>query len=257
MAIYTFTDTQMKALADAIRAKDGSTEDLTIEQMTAHIEALTTGPVASGWRECWLEKPGGTTADLFIDTGIPASFEHELSITCRSGVARMSAPFNATDTTGDKNRCGINFLPTSNKLQVYWGSYADTGLTVDRTELDVTNTMVITQNKNGVSIQGFVAGGTETSWGTAYTATGGSPTSTYKLFTYPRNTSIHFGLFRRAVISSDGGYETITIVPEVSNIFTARLKITKHVLDDGAVDVITYVPVPAGFICHVDNEATT
>ena len=155
------------------------------------------------------------------------------------------------------SRVTLNFLPTSNRLQVYWGSYADTSLIVDRVDLDVTNDMVINQNKTGITIDGKVAGGGDTTWSTTYVATGSSPTSTYKLFTYSRNTSIHFGLFRSAVIrnynpENNNGDPLYTIVPEVSEGFTGRLKITDHTLN-----TTRYVDIPDGFIYHVEGNPTS
>lgn len=256
MAIYVFTDTQMKALADAIRAKAGSTGDLTIEQMTAAVTGLSTGGgTASVWKECWLEKPKALPNTTFVNTGIAAAFEDELEVTCRSSIGLMSACFNAAGSSG--TRMGINFLPNSNKAQAYWGSYANTSITIDRTELDVTNTMTIKQNKTGVIINGINAAGTTVTWTNEYTATGtAAPSEPYKLFTYARNESIHYGVFRKAIVRKDQNSVVYTIVPEVSNIFTARLKITRKVVDTGN-ETISYVDVPAGFICYVDTVGAT
>ena len=76
----------------------------------------------------------------------------------------------------------------------------------------------------------------------------------YRLFIYDRNTEIKFGLFRKAVIRKDANSLIYTIVPEVSNNFAARLKIIRK--DFGEDETVTYVPVPAGFVCHVDNVAS-
>ena len=245
MTVALWDVAQVTAVADAIRAKTGETGTMTVAQMPEKIAAITTD-APEVWRECWLEKPKGSPTTLFIDTGITSNFEHKLIVKCRSAAAQMSAPFNACPSSGA--RYGINFLPSSNKLQVYWGNYADTNLTVERGTLDVVQEMNVTQTKSGITINGFTSGGNATTWSNTYTATTASGEVTYKLFTYARNTSIHYGLFRRAEIRNAADETLFVIVPEINNRFEARLKITEG-------DATSYVAIPAGFVCHIDNDA--
>lgn len=253
MTVALWDVAQVTAVADAIRAKTGKSATMTVAEMPAEIASIPSGGTEV-WKECWLEKPKSSPT-VFLDTGIRATFNDELEVTCRCSIGSMSACFNACGSSGTRN--GMNFLPNSNRAQVFWGGYANTNITIDRVNLDVTNDMVITQNSSGVSIAGFNSNGAAVTWDNPYTATGTSaPAQPYRLFIYDRNVDIKYGLFRKAVIVQDGGYQTFTIVPEVSNNFTARLKITNHVLDEGSEDIITYVPVPAGFVCHVDNVAS-
>lgn len=248
MTVKLFDMAHITAIADAIRAKTGEYGLMTVEQMPAKIAAITTAAPET-WRACWLEKPKNSPTSLFLDTGIASDFEHKLIVKCRSAAAQMSAPFNACGSSGP--RYGLNFLPSSNKLQLYWGGYSNTNLTVERGTLDVVQEMNITQNKSGITISGFTSGGNATTWNQDYSATTASGTNeNYKLFTYAKNASIHFGLFRRAEIQNASGETIATIVPEISNSFVARLKITEG-------ENVRYVPVPAGFICHLDNEAAS
>lgn len=245
MTVALFDTAQVGAVADAIRAKTGKAALMTIGEMPDEIASISGG--SEVWKECWIEKPKPSPTSLFIDTGITANFNDELVVTCRCGVGAMSSVFNACGES-PSTRQGVNFLPNSNKLQLYWGGWSNTNISVDRVDLDVTNTMVITQNKDGITIQGVTANDAATTWTQAYTATGNSaPTLPYRLFVYARNAEIHYGLFRKAEIYRSGAL-AYTIVPEVSNSFTARLKITAA----GAEP--TYIPIAAGFICHVDNE---
>lgn len=250
MAVALFDTAQVSAVADAIRAKTGKSETMTVAEMPAEIASIPSGS-DEVWKECWLEKPR-SIPDVFIDTGIQAAFSDELEVTCRCSIGAMSACFNAAGSSG--TRMGINFLPNSNKAQAFWGSYANTNITIERANLDVTNTMVITQNSSGVSIAGFNSNASEVIWDNQYTATGtAAPSQPYRIFIYDRNTDIKYGLFRKAIVRKDANSLIYTIVPEVSSSFTARLKITRKAF--GEDETVSYVPVPAGFICHVDNEA--
>ena len=245
MANLLYSEESIAAIADAIRAKDGISTMMTVGDMAERVAAIPTQ--AEIWKECWLEKPKNAPTTLFIDTGIQSNFEHKLIVKCRSAAAQMSAPFNACGSSGP--RYGINFLPSSNKLQLYWGGYVDTNLTIERGTLDVVQEMNITQTKTGITINGFTSGGNATTWNQTYSATTASGTNeNYKLFTYAKNASIHFGLFRSAEIQNASGETIATVVPEISNSFVARLKITEG-------DASRYVAIPAGFVCHLDNEA--
>ena len=251
MSSYLWPLAQYKAVCDAVRAQTGKTGQLKMSELPAEIASIASGSAAETWKECWLEKPKNLPAATFVDTGITASFDDEIKVTCRCSIGQMSAPFNAAGASG--TRMGMNFLPNSNRAQVYWGGYADTNVTIERAELDVTNVMVITQNSAGVTIAGFNAAGNAVTWNKEYTATGNAaPSQPYRLFTYDRNNTIHFGLFRRAEVWKDAGAFIYTVVPEVSSDFTARLKITRK--DPAASETVSYVPVPAGFICHVAGE---
>ncbi len=251
MTVALFDTAQVGAVADAIRAKTGKSETMTVAEMPAEIASIPSGGTEV-WKECWLEKPKSSPS-VFIDTGIAAAFDDELEVTCRCSIGSMSACFNACGSSGTRN--GMNFLPNGNKAQVFWGNYSNTNITIDRVNLDVTNTMVITQNSSGVSIAGFNSNGTAVTWNNSYTATGTSaPQQPYRLFIYDRNVDIKFGLFRKAVIRKDQSSVVYTVVPEVSNNFTARLKITRQ-LSSGSENV-SYIPIDAGFICHVDNVAS-
>lgn len=251
MTVALFDTAHVGAVADAIRAKTGKTETMTVAEMPAEIATIPSGSTEV-WKECWLEKPKSSPS-VFIDTGIAAAFDDELEVTCRCSIGSMSACFNACGSSGTRN--GINFLPNSNKAQVFWGSYANTNITIDRVNLDVTNTMVITQNSAGVSIAGFNSNGAAVTWSETYAATGtAAPAQPYRLFIYDRNADIKFGLFRKAVIGKDQNSVIYTVVPEVSNNFTARLKITRRI--SSGSETVSYVPVSAGFICHVDNVAS-
>ena len=248
MTMYLWDLAQVQAVGNAIRAKTGKSETMTVAEMPAEIASIPSGG-EEVWKECWLEKPK-SSPDVFINTGISAAFTDEIEVTCRCSIGSMSACFNACGSSG--TRMGINFLPNSNKAQVFWGGYANTSITIDRVNLDVTNTMVITQNSSGVSIAGFNSNGAAVTWSETYTATGTSaPAQPYRLFIYDRNADIKYGLFRKAVIGKDQNSVVYTIVPEVSNSFTARLKITRR-LSSGS-ETVTYIPISAGFICHVDN----
>ena len=251
MTVALFDTAQVGAVAAAIRAKTGKSETMTVAEMPAEISSIPTGGTEV-WKECWIEKPKSSPS-VFIDTGIAAAFDDELKVTCRCSIGSMSSCFNACGSSGTRN--GMNFLPNGNKAQVFWGNYANTNITIDRVNLDVTNTMVITQNSSGVSISGFNSNGSAVTWDNSYTASGTSvPSQPYRLFIYDRNADIKYGLFRKAVISKDQNSVIYTVVPEVSNNFTARLKITRT-LSNGSENV-TYIPIDAGFICHVDNVAS-
>ena len=190
MTLKLYTEESVAAIADAIRAKDGTSSTMTVGEMAARVAAIPTGD-PEVWVPCWIEKPKNAPQSLHVDTGVMANINYKMVFTCRSSIGQMSAPFNSCASSGP--RYGINFLPNSNKVQIYWGGYADTGVTVDRTELDVTNDMVITQNRNGISIDGFNASGGAVTWTRTYTANAGSGTiENYNLFTYARNTSIVF-----------------------------------------------------------------
>lgn len=246
MTVALFDTAQIGAVADAIRAKTGKTTLMTVGEMPDEIASISSG--SEVWKECWLEKPKSSPS-VFVATDIAAKFTDELEVTCRCSIGSMSACFNACGSSGTRN--GINFLPNSNKAQVFWGGYANTDITIDRVNLDVTNDMVITQNSTGVSIVGFNSNGAAVTWDNPYRATGTVvPTQPYRLFIYDRNADIKFGLFRKAIVRKDANSLIYTIVPEVSNSFTARLKITKT---ESGVDTVTYIPIGAGFICHVDN----
>ena len=248
MTMYLWDLAQVQAVGNAIRAKTGKSADMTVAQMPAEIANIPTGDPEI-WKPCWIEKPSNAPQTLHIDTGVMANINYKMVFTCRSSIGQMSAPFNSCASSGP--RYGINFLPNSNRVQIYWGGYADTGVTVDRTELDVTNDMVITQNRNGITIDGFNSNAVAVSWTREYTANAGSGTiENYKLFTYARNTSIHFGLFKNALIYDVNDTLIYSIVAEMNNKFQARLRVT-----DEQTSAETFVPVPAGFICHVDNEA--
>ena len=236
---------KLVAIADALRSQTGETGDIKLDAMPAKIAALSMA--TEEWRECWLEKPRTASNALYIDTGVMADINHKLIYRCSSSASQMSTPFNSCSASGP--RYGVNFLPNSNKLQLYWGGYSNTNITIDRGTLDVVQDMLITQSRSGISIAGYTAAGTATTWEQSYTANAGSGSiENYKLFTYARNNQIHYGLFRRAEIQNLSGETICTITPEINNHFVARLKIEQS-------GVITYVPVPAGFICHLDNEA--
>lgn len=248
MTMYLWNFEQYKAVCDAVRARNGETTQYKMSELPAAIDAIPSCGTEV-WKECWLEK-SKSSPDVFIDTGIAAAFDDELEVTCRCSIGSMSACFNACGSAGTRN--GMNFLPNGNKAQVFWGAYANTNITIDRVNLDVTNTMVITQNSSGVSISGFNSNGSAVTWDNPYTATGTSaPSQPYRLFIYDRNADIKYGLFRKAVIGKDQNSVVYTIVPEVSNNLTARLKITRR-LSSGS-ETVTYIPISAGFICHVDN----
>lgn len=248
MTVALFDTAQVGAVADAIRAKTGKSATMTVAEMPAEIASIPSGGTEE-WKECWLEKPK-SAPDVFINTGISAAFTDKLEVTCRCSIGSMSACFNACGSSGTRN--GMNFLPNNNRAQAFWGGYANTSITIDRVNLDVTNTMVITQNSSGVSIAGFNSNGAAVTWQNSYTASGTSlPSQPYRLFIYDRNADIKFGLFRKAIVNKEGGSIIHTIVPEVSNNFTARLKITRRNLS--GEETVRYVAVPAGFICHVDN----
>ena len=248
MTMYLWDLAQVQAVGNAIRAKTGKSATMTVAEMPAEIASIPSGGTEV-WKECWLEKPK-SSPNVFIDTGIAAAFTDELEVTCRCSIGSMSACFNACGISGTRN--GINFLPNSNKAQAFWGGYANTSITIDRVNLDVTNDMVVTQNSAGVSIAGFNSNGAAVTWDNPYAATGtAAPAQPYRLFIYDRNTEIKYGLFRKAIIRKDANSDIYTIVPEVSNSFTARLKITRKAF--GEDETVTYVPVPPGFICHVDN----
>ena len=251
MTMYLWDYDQYKAVCDAVRAKNGETTQYKMSELPAAIAAIPSGGVEV-WKECWLEKPK-SYPDVFINTGITAAFTDQLEVTCRCSIGSMSACFNACGSSG--TRMGMNFLPNSNKAQVFWGDYSNTNVTIDRVNLDVTNTMVITQKSSGVSIAGFNSNGAAVTWSNNYNASGTAlPGQPYRLFIYDRNADIKFGLFRKAVVNKSSGSIIHTIVPEVSNNFTARLKITRRNLS--GEETVRYVAVPAGFICHVDNEAS-
>lgn len=251
MTMYLWDFDEYKAVCDAVRAKNGETAQYKMSELPAAITAIPSGGVEV-WKECWLEKPKSSPS-VFIDTGIAAAFDDELEVTCRCSIGSMSACFNACGSSGTRN--GVNFLPNGNKAQVFWGGYANTNITIDRVNLDVTNTMVITQNSVGVSIAGFNSNGAAVTWSETYTATGtAAPAQPYRLFIYDRNADIKFGLFRKAVIGKDQNSVIYTVVPEVSNNFTVRLKITRRI--SSGSETVSYVPVSAGFICHVDNVAS-
>ena len=252
MSSYLWPLAQYKEVCDAVRAQTGKTGQLKMSELPAEIASIASGSAAETWKECWLEKPKATPQTVFIDTGIAAAFDDEIEVTCRCSIGSMSACFNAAGSSG--TRMGMNFLPNNNRAQVFWGGYADTNITIDRAALDVTNTTVVTQNAAGVSIAGFNSNGVAATWENTYTATGNAaPSQPYRLFVYDRNKDIHYGLFRKAIVRKDAGSVVYTIVPEVSNNFTARLKITRRLISD--TETVSYVAVPAGFLCHVDNEA--
>lgn len=247
MTVALWDVAEITAVADAIRAKKGTSNTMKVSEMPAEIASIPSGS-PEVWKECWLEKPKGSPTTLFIDTGITADPNHELTLTVRSSAAEMSAPFNSCTDSG--NRYGINFLPGTNKVQLFWGTYANTSISVTRDSLDVVQPMIITQNKSGISISGYGSGGNVKTWSQTYTGAGSGTNATYKLFTYARNTGIHFGLFRSAEIKNASSETIATIVPEVDNNFVARLKITEG-------ENVRYVPVAAGFVCHVDNVAAS
>lgn len=251
MTVALFDTAQVGAIADAIRAKDGDATPMTVAQMPARIAAIEGG--TETWRECWLEKPLGAPASLGIDTNIPADFGDELRVECRTTIGAMSAPFIAAASSG--NRYGINFLPSGNRIQVFWGSFNNTNITLDRSEYDLTNRVNYTMNAAGVSIDCYTAGGADASYSLEFSATHGSGTEpTYKLFSYPRNADINKGVFGRAVISKDAGSVHYVVIPEVSSKFNARLCIYRALPgDDGKI--FSTIPLPAGFICHVTNKA--
>lgn len=252
MTVALWDVAQVTAVADAIRAKTGKSATMTVAEMPAEIASISGGGTEV-WKECWLEKPKSSPS-VFLDTGIAAAFTDELEVTCRCSIGSMSACFNACGSSGTRN--GINFLPNSNKVQAFWGDYANVNITIDRVNLDVTNTMVITQNSTGVSIAGFNSNGAAVNWDNPYTATGTAvPAQPYRLFIYDRNTDIKFGLFRKTIVRKDANSLIYTVVPEVSNNFTARLKITRKAF--GEEETVSYVPVSAGFVCHVDNVAAS
>ena len=248
MTVALWDVAEITAVADAIRAKTGKSATMKVSEMPAEIASIPTGSPEE-WRECWLEKPKDSPTTLFIDTGVKASSSYSMVYTCRSSAAQMSAPFNSCSSSG--NRYGVNFLPTSNKLQLYWGTWADTNYTVDRGTLDVVQQMVITQTYSNISITGSTSSGSSVTLNIASAGTASGDGDNYKLFTYARNTSIHFGLFRRAQIKH-GTDNIAIIVPEVSSLFRARLKIT-----EGNNNTVRYVDIPAGFVCHVDNEVAS
>lgn len=248
MTVKLFDLEHITAIADAIRAKTGEGGLMTVQQMPAAIAAIAAGGGETVWKECWLEKPPDAPAALGIDTGIAANFDGRLTVKCRTTIGFMSAPFIAAESSGD--RYGVNFLPGGNKLQIFWGSHSDINVTVDRTAFDFTNIIEYTMDRNGLSMTGFKSSGVAATHAVEYSASAsGGAAPTFKLFTYARNADINKGIFRKAQIYEGGDTPAYTVVPEVSSSFTARLKITDH-----ALDTVRYVPVPAGFLCHVAGE---
>lgn len=250
MTKYLWDLEQFAAVCDAVRAQTGKTGQLKMSELPDEIASISGG--SEIWRECWLEKPLDAPQTLFIELPLYGYNKDIIDVTCRAFPGKMAAPFNSTKTSGERQ--GFNILSESNKLQVYWGNYSDTNVILDRgTQIDLNQTITVTQSRDGISISGCTKNGGEGRFSINHTSQGAAydTQETYKIFHYARNTDIHHGLFRRAQILRRTSYEIIDIVPEISSNFTARIRITS---DSGEEQ---YVPVPHGFICHVDNESAT
>ena len=238
MTMYLWDLAHVTAVGDAIRAKTGDAASMTVEQMPSKIVGL----LAPDEREVFLEKPITAPTTLFIDTGVYGGMEHTIEVKCRAFPGKMAAPFNSSTSNG--GRQGFNMLSESNKLQVYWGGWSNTNVTLDRaTEIDLNQTITVTQNKSGITVAGSKKNGGAGSYSLAYTATGTASTQTYKIFNYARNAEIHHGMLREAKVYDAGGVLIHDFVPVLKNDWTIYL--LDKVTNERQV-------LPAGYIAHLD-----
>lgn len=246
MSVALFDTQHVLDIADAIRGVTGDAATMTIGQMPTRIAAL----LAAGEVECWLEKSHHQSASLPIDTGVAGDMEHTIEVTCRAFPAYMACPFSAV--TSSTSRQGFRILSEGNKIQRFWANTSNMSNTpvLDRSVIDLNDTITVTLNKTGMVIVGNGKGNANTphTYNDPFAAGGTASTATYQLFNYPIATGSNQGLFREAKIYGDPQKTTLLhdFVPVINREWRAFL-----------LDKVTgsRTPLPAGYICHIDNAA--
>ena len=219
MAIYLFTDTQMKAVADAIRSVNGETEDITIGDMPTKISNMA----AIDYREVWLHAAQDQST-LSIDTGIAADPNHTFQVIGYGNIYSTTTLVAAK--TASTNRQGVNLLTTQNGFRMVWGNSGLKQFTYQTTELSAWRPMAITLNKTGMQIKGFTQSYNAVTKNELFDPipTGGS-TANYEIF--PNigvgSATSQPGVFRRLKIYDDTNTLIHNLVPIMKSDFSLAL----------------------------------
>ena len=242
MAIYTFTDTQMKSVADAIRAKTGGTSDLTIEQMPTEIASIVSGERTE--REVWIHGHRENMSNLLVDTGIPGDMDHTLEVTGYGNIYDSSTLFGSV--TAGSSRQVVDLLTSSMKVRFAWGNSGLMAYEYPVTTFSPWHPATFRFNKTGFTINGFASNRDPVTismaWtdpkedGTSYTGpTGGASTANYKVFPGILNGSNPGvpGVFRSAKIFDSTDTLIHHFVPILYNDWTLVLR-----------DKITNIEIP-------------
>lgn len=224
MAIYTFTSTQMKALADAIRSVNGKTGDITIGDMPTKISNM----VMKDYKEVWLHAAQDQTT-LSIDTGIAGNFDHTLQVIGYANIYSTSTLVASKNTSS--SRQGINLLSSQNGFRMVWGNSGLKQFNYDTTTLSAWRPMAITLNKVGMQINGFTQSYVAMTKSEVFDPipTGNGSTNNYEIFpnigvsSGTANTSSQPGVFRRLKIYNNTNTLIHNLVPIMKNDFSLAL----------------------------------
>lgn len=212
MTVKLFDTADITAIADAIRAQDGSTDMMTVQQMPGKISRLY--PQSS--RECILEKPDTLPTSAAIDLGIQVDFNGRLEVTARTPRGLGSAPCSAY--ISNSARYGVHLLGGSNKSQVFWGDQFVAVEFASITGFDVNNEITISVNKSGAKFT--QSGRTHT---ISFTAGNAATNTNWKLFWYNNNTSYNRGIVRRVRFFDSSDNLVWEFVPVITSNFSVAV----------------------------------
>lgn len=168
MAVYLFKDTQIAAVADAIRAKTGSSATMTIGQMPSAINSIRVDP--EPYEGVWIQKYSSSAYDIRVPDANGSSVVYQLTdmvevefLIASSGQNMAVISATAGTTGGQTGMSGIaaGFVATAPSTILTFDNSAST----TRYPLDTTSTKATLLKPYKVT---FGANSTHTPYGMAY-----------------------------------------------------------------------------------------